>query len=140
MQGQLNERDLVAALYLHMRLRRKLAILGIFLVALAVVAEGMGVMSWLRGQRTGPSPLILGGCVTYLGVFLGVVLPWRVRRTLRQYKGASVPYSFSLEQEGIHYESQHATGIVPWDHLQHWREGRNHFLLYRANTIYQVLP
>jgi len=140
MQGQLNERDFVAATYLHMRPRRSLAVLGIALVVLAAVCEGLEVMLWLRGRYPGIQPLILGACCTYIGVGLGILFPRRARRIFRQHKGASVPYSFSLEQEGIHFESQYATGIIPWDHIHHWREGKNHFLLYPADVISHLLP
>ena len=139
-QGQLNQRDFVSAIYLNMRPRRSLAVVGIVLVVLVVIAEGLEIVWWLRGRYPGIQPLVLGACSTAIAIQLGILFPRRARRIFRQYKGASVPYSFSLEKEGIHFESQYATGVVPWDHIHHWREGKNHFLLYQADTFAHVLP
>jgi len=134
--GQISERDFIHATFLHIRPRPSFALLGIVLAGLAVWATYTALLS--GGSVT--LAVLLVASQAYLLAFFLVYLPWRARRTYRQYKAVALPFAAELLADGVHFENELGASTVPWSHVRRWREGKSMFLLYPTEVLFYIVP
>ena len=127
-QGQRTERDYVIAQFLHMRPRPVFAIIGVVLV---------GLLIWALATSGSGS---LYAVVVFLIVYFAVFIPWRHRRTFREYKALSEPFTLVVQDDGLHFESEHGSGVVPWSHIVKWRCNKSVVLVYPARNLFYLVP
>jgi len=126
--GQLKEGDYVAAQFLHMRPRRVYAIIGVLLSCLAILAV---VYS---------HSLILILCLAYLAGCFFIYLPFRAKRTFRQYKALSERMTVEIRDDGLFVRRINGEGLVPWSQIMKWRNNRKLVLLYPAGSVFHLIP
>jgi hypothetical protein len=128
-QGELQQTDYVRAQFLHMRPRRSFAAIGVLLLLLFAVAAFLG---------DGTLPLV--ALLAFLGALFFVYIPWRARRAFRQYKALSEPIKVTIQDEGLHFEREHGSGLLPWAQIRKWKGSNQLILLYPADHIFHLLP
>ena len=69
-----------------------------------------------------------------------MAIPWRARRTFREYKALSEPFSMEVRDDGLFFERQNGSGLVPWGHLVKWRANSSLVLLYPARNLFYLVP
>ncbi len=80
---------------------------------------------------------ILGG----YALLLFVVAPISARIAYRQQKSLQRPFSFSWTESGFTtVRPPDSTSLMPWSDYRKWLEGKNLFLLYHSNRLYQLVP
>jgi hypothetical protein len=126
--GVLSEKDYTAAQFLHVRPRPAFAVTGILLILLFVWAFAV-------------DPSVVGfGIALWFVVFFALYVPWRAKRTFRQYKALSEPVSAEVREEGLYFKRLTGEGLVPWSHINKWRIGKTLVLLYPANNVFYLIP
>lgn len=128
-EGTLQQRDYVRAQFLHMRPRRSFAVVGALLLLLFCVAVVFG---------GGALPLL--AMLAILVVQFFVYVPWRARRAFGQYKALSEPFSMMVREDGLYFEREHGSGLLPWSQIRKWKSNRDLILLYPADHIFHMLP
>jgi uncharacterized protein YjeT (DUF2065 family) len=127
-QGTLSSSDYVAAQRLHIKPRPWLAVVGVLLVTVGVVVAYIG-KSW---------GLVFA--LTYLmGMFL-IYMPFKAKRTFRQYKALSEPVSIEVRDDGLFFTRINGEALVPWSHIAKWRSNRKLLLLYPASNVFHLIP
>ena len=127
-QGQRTERDYVAAQFLHMRPRPIFAII-------AVVP--IGLVLWAMATTTSVGLYV---SAIFLIALFTLFLPWRHRRIFREYKALSEPFTMVVSEDGLNFESEQGSGLVPWSHIVKWRFNKSLVLLYPARNVYYLVP
>lgn len=127
-RGTLRESDYVRSQFLHVRPRPIFAIIGTLLFILAVV---MAIYS---------QSLILVGCLAYFLLWFLVFIPWRAKKHYRQYKAMSEPVCIEATDMGLSFESSTGRGIIPWDHVNKWRNNDKLLLVYPAGNVFHLVP
>lgn len=126
-QGTLTERDYVAAQFLHIRPRLIFAIIGLALLLLAAWAITIS------------KSLPLIAALAFLAAWFAII-PWRARRTFREYKALSEPFSIEVRDDGLFFERANGSGLVPWGYLIKWRTNSSLVLLYPARNLFYLVP
>ena len=127
-EGVVSERDYVAAQFLHLRPRRIFSIIGVVLVTLflAVTIAMPSIYSF--------------GVLSYLLGYFFIFIPWWAKKTYRQYKAASEPFSIELREKGLYFVRENAQGLIPWNEILKWKCNKKLLLLYPASSLFCVLP
>jgi hypothetical protein len=127
-QGVITERDYVRAQYLHLSRARAFVGIGFSIVAAYLWATYL-------------EPLWIGFLFPLFLISLyAVVVPFRSRRTFRQYKALSEPVSIEKRADGLYFKRQHGEGLLPWSHIVKWRRNETLVLLYPANNVFHMVP
>jgi hypothetical protein len=127
-QGTLRERDYVRAQYLNVKPGRVFASIGVVLILAYFWATYM-------------EPSWAGFLIPLTMVILfAVVIPWRAKRSFRQYKALSEPVSMEVREDGLFFKRQHGEGVVPWDHIVKWRRNKALVLLYPTSNVFYIVP
>jgi|JI8StandDraft_1071087.scaffolds.fasta_scaffold168177_2 hypothetical protein len=126
--GTIQETDHVGAMYLHVKPRPIYAILGGCILLLFAWASYVSPSWW---ALFAPAGLI---CL------FGIAIPWRARRTYRQYKALSEHSTIEVRDDGIFFRRQNGEGLVPWAQIIKWRRNRRLVLLYPASTVFYLIP
>lgn len=127
-EGTLEERDNVAAQYLHLRPRPVFAAIGALLAVVCIFVL-IAVQS-----------LIMLGIAAYLAIWFLAVIPWLAKRNYRQYKALSEPVSIEVRVDGLYFKRENGEALVPWSEIVKWRHGKNLLLLYPASNIFHIIP
>lgn len=127
-QGRCKESDYMSAQFLHLRPRPAFAVVGILLLGLAVWA--------LFDSRS----LILLGCLIFLVAICAFYIPFKAKRTFRQYKALSEPIVMEVREDGLFFKRQNGEGLVPWSHIIKWRSSKTLVLLYPADNLFYIVP
>jgi len=126
--GVINEKDYVAAQFVHARPRPVFAAVGLVLIVAFIWAFAM-------------DPSLVGfGVAVWLVGFFAIYMPWRAKRNYRQYKALSEPVSVEVKQDGLYFKRQTGEGLVPWSHVNKWRLGKALILLYPTNNVFYLIP
>src|SRR5262245_36237397 len=126
--GTMTERDYVAAQVLHLRP-------GFFILSGILLAVALALWAVLG---VGFAPLV--AAAAFIVVWSAVMIPWRARRTFREYKAASEPFSMDVRDDGLFFERPRSSGLVPWSHLIKWRASSSLVLLYPARNLFYLVP
>ena len=132
--------DYVRAQYLHLRPRRWLGYVGIALLLLIAGTVGLQVTILVREGGSAAPLLILLGFVAYLAAYFLGYVPWRARRLFAQQKDLQMPSRLQVTDDGIRAENELGHSLIPWDHIQWWKENHHLFLLYHADVLFQMIP
>ena len=123
---QVTERDFLVAQLLHNRAR-----------ALYVWTPILAFGIWIALMRRSV-PLALG-FVVFL-TYVGLIGPWRARRTFREYKALSEPFAMDVREDGLFFEREHSSGLIPWSDIVKWRATETIAMLYPAQNLFFVVP
>ncbi len=126
--GQLKEVDYVAAQFLHLRPRPVFAVIGLILLCLAICAIVYVHSFWF-----------LFGLI-YLVVFFAVIIPFKAKRTFRQYKVMSEPVTMEVLEGGLFFKRTNGEGLVPWSHIVKWKNNKKLAILYPAGNLFYMVP
>ncbi|MEM7412231.1 MAG: YcxB family protein [Myxococcota bacterium] len=137
-EGQIAERDFVRAAFVHIRPSPFFAVIGALLGLLGLVLACLALFE-SDLQRVSLGVFILA-CLLYLGFYFAVWYPYAARRTFRQYKALSLPFTAEVTSDGFRVETELGQGLLPWDHIRRWRESKALFLLYPTDGLYHVVP
>lgn len=127
-QGSLQEADYLAAQRLHIRPRPIFAVVGLMLLAVALVM--------LYASRSWTLALALA----FLFVVLFVYEPFKAKRLFRQYKALSQRTIVEIRDNGLFFKHENGEGLVPWSHVIKWRSNDKLLLLYPASGLFYLLP
>ncbi len=135
-RGKITERDYMIAQWVHIRPRPLFAGLGIFilLAAIAVLCA-----DFASGKPGAAKWWALGGLL-YLILSFGIWVPYKARRTFRQYKAIQAPFTWRITDAELHVESERGSAVVPWSDFIKWRRGCGLFLIYPNDSIFHLLP
>ncbi len=139
LSGKIVEADYVSAMWLHLRPRPVLAVLGGIVIVLAVIAGGFAVAGWLRGTRS----VIDASLVPFVAaafVLYGFLFNWRFRRSYRNYKAIQEPVEMELSETQFHGQSIHGEARLPWELFRKYKENKRCFLLYQTAGLFHILP
>ncbi len=139
LSGKIEEADYVSAMWLHLRPRPVLAVLGGIVVALAVIAGGVAIAGWLRGARSIVDDMMVP-FVALAVVLYGFLFNWRFRRSYRNYKAIQEPVEMELSETQFHGQSIHGETRLPWEIFQKYKENKRCFLLYQTAGLFHILP
>jgi len=131
--------DLISAVWVHLRPRRSLAILGSLLLALCLAGDAVMLFN-ANEFGLGWTRWAVPGALLYLALFFGIGIPYRCRRTYQQRKDLQRPCAFLAEDQGLQFSTSDASGIKAWSDYVKWKEGKHCFLLYMSDRLYQVIP
>ena len=45
-----------------------------------------------------------------------------------------------VTEEGIFAETEHAHSLTPWSFVLKWKEGRQLFVIYHCDALFQMIP
>jgi len=127
-QGTLCESDYLAAQRLHLKPRPMLAVVGVALVIAALGAAYVGRSWWL----------ILA--LAYLAGVFFIYMPFKQRRTFKQYKALSEPVTVEIRDDGLFFKRANGEGLVPWSYITKWRTNGKLLLLYPASNVFHLVP
>lgn len=127
-EGKVRESDYICSQYLHLRPHPLLAVLGLLMLALFV---------WVL--IVSPS-WVMAGVTAYIVLWPLVFIPWRAKRTFKQYKALSEPVSVEVRDDGLFFRRNSGEGLVPWSHIVKWRKSNRLILLYPASNIFHLIP
>lgn len=137
--GTFTTDDVAYASWVHLRPRRSLGVLGVVVMLLALVAVYLAFFG-RPPESPGWSRWILVAALSCLVLMFGFGIPYISRRTYRQRKDLQRPCSFSPSDSGLCFSTEGASGIKPWTDYLKWKEGRDIFLLYLSDNLYQMIP
>lgn len=127
-EGVIRESDYVRSQYLHIRPRPVFAVIGALILTLFAWALIVSP-SW-----------VMSGVAAYLVLWLLVFIPWRAKKSYRQYKALSEPVSVEVRDDGLFFKRENGEGLVPWSHIVKWRQGKKLLLLYPTSNIFHLVP
>lgn len=138
--GRISEQDYVRAQWLAMRPGPVRTIFWTLMLGLLLVAAGVRIVGFLDGTYSAaeafPVPLMV--CVVVVVVF--VLVPWRIRRSYRNFPAIREPIDTRWTAEGLDYDSERAKGEVPWRMFVKYRENRHVFLVYQSPRLFHMVP
>jgi hypothetical protein len=67
-------------------------------------------------------------------------LIWQAKRTFRQYKALSDPYTIEIRSDGLYFSRQKGQGLLSWDEVIQWKQNNQLVLLYPTSNLYYVIP
>jgi hypothetical protein len=136
--GTFEPKDLLAASWVHLRPRRAYAIVGSFLLASFLWAGWLSFFG--KNARSDDwGRWIIPGVIGYF-VFYLVWIPLQTRRTFKQRKDLQREVSIAIVDAGLEQTTQDSHGVKPWGDYLRWKEGKDLFLLYISDNMYQVVP
>lgn len=142
LRGKLEPADLLSAQRTHFKPGTTSRIV------LAVLAAGY-VLGFCYSLTVGPPAgrwltwSFIGGAVYFLflvALSLLVLLPRRVQRTYRQRKDFQREFTYTITDQGITTTTPDAHQEKPWADVLKWKEGRQNFLLYSSDNLFQLFP
>ena len=125
--GQISEKDFISSQFLYMRPRPIFAAIGVLILCLSFWAL------WAGG-----SIFLLGSLVALVSWFL--YIPFKSKRTYRQYKAMSEPVQMEVRDDGLFFKRENGEGLVPWAHIVKWRCNSRIILLYPTNSLFYMVP
>ncbi len=143
-QFEIAANDLVEANRIH--LRGKLAWLLLFFSIGLIAVWVYVILSKPMGLGT---DLLLGLLVIVVGALGGLggyalqyflIVPISAGISYRQQRSLRRSFNLSWNEDGVATTSASATGLMPWSDYRKWLEGKNLFLLYHSNRLYQLVP
>jgi hypothetical protein len=129
--------DYRRAAFLHLRPRPVIAIAGILILALFLLALGLKLATPNRWDR---STFVLLGLLLYLVLYFFVLVPQCANRSFVQNRFRQDHGQCDIDDTGLHTRSDLGAAQIPWDHLHKWKEGRSMVLLYLSDTLYLIFP
>jgi len=132
---RISEDDFVAAQALHMRATRKktaLRLAAVGLLGIACLLDPYDI-SALTGS-------LLAACAATFLVVRYLVVPWRLRKTYRAYKGLHVELDVAREAEGLRFSTADGNSLLRWERVCKWREDARFLLVYPAPNLFNMLP
>jgi hypothetical protein len=136
--GTFSVEDLVAATWVHLRPRRALAVICIFILALFVLALGFTFLVIHREPKLLDWLLLL--LVPLMTIFLIIWVPHNCRRMYKQRKDLQRECVFTVSDNGLSFKSVDFEGKKPWSDYLKWKEGKLVFLIYMSDEVYQLVP
>jgi hypothetical protein len=137
--GNFTPDDLLAAQWVHLRPRRSLAVAGIVLLVVYCVGVAMMFVAPIAPASPWVQWVMLA-MLAYFPIVLGVMIPYRTRRSFRQRKDFQRETSYRASESGVSIENENLKGIKPWSDYLKWKEGRKVFLLYLSDNMFQIVP
>ena len=126
-------KDCRHALFLHMRPRPILAVVGIAMVLLILFCLIWDVFVMKRWNHT---TRILLGSSLYLTAYFFCFLPWRATRIFKQNQFRKHKLTQVIDDFGLHSTSELGKSDIPWDHFNKWKEDGKMILLYTTDTMF----
>jgi len=126
-QGTLSESDYVSAQFLHVKPRPALKITGLLLVAICIAVAIFHPTLWF-----------IVALAYLVGSFL-IYMPFKARRTFRQYKALSEHVTIEVRDDGLFFKRTNGEGLVPWSHILKWRANDKMLLLYPASSMFYLI-
>jgi hypothetical protein len=74
-----------------------------------------------------------------LAIF-AIYIPYKARRTFRQYKALSEPLLVEVRTDGLFVKRDLGEGFIPWSHIIKWRSNKKLVLLYPAENVFHLIP
>jgi len=82
----------------------------------------------------------MSAVAAYLVLWLFVFIPWRAKRSYKQYKALSEPVSVEVRDDGLFFKRENGEGLLPWSHIVKWRQNKKLLLLYPTNNVFHLIP
>jgi hypothetical protein len=116
-------------------------------VAITAIAAVIGASTAFLDHAPGRMPLLLlgfaAGGALYLSLIYGLcylTVPRRTRQLFRQQKTAGRSVRVAWTKDGVSIEASNGSSRVKWTELYQWAEGKNAFLLYHNDQLYNFVP
>lgn len=139
LKGRIVADDLLAAQWVHARLKRTSAVFGAVILVLVVITM-VALFFWQRQSWKDPVTWILPILFAYLMFTVFVLVPRRVRRSYAQRKDLQQDISMTVTSDGLETRTERGYNLKPWDDYLTWKEGKSIFLLYFSDQLYQMIP
>ena len=139
LNGRIAVEDFLAAQWVHVRPRRSLAVVGVTLLGLLILAMAASFLG-RRQSLTDPMVWILPGILAYLVFIAFVWVPRKVRRSYSQRKDFQHEISMMVTSAGVEARTEQGYCVKPWSDYLKWKEGKNVFLLYLSDQLFQIVP
>lgn len=131
--------DYIAAVRLNYKPRKVWAVIGLFVVLLAVIAFVLGVRDIARGK--GDIWDVIGlPAIAYPPLWYFVFLPRRIRKLYKQQRALHETHDVTFDEAGIATTYAFAKGVMPWSHVHKWRESEDLFLVYHSDAMFSIFP
>src|ERR1700754_1842440 len=139
LKGRIAVEDMMAAQWVHMRPKRSLAVVGILLLGVAVLAMADSFLG-RHPSLTSPMNWILPGALGYMAFSVFILIPRNVRRSYSQRKDLHHEISMVITNAGIESHTERGNSMKPWSDYLKWKEGKSVFLLYLSDQMFQMVP
>lgn len=141
---QLQESDVVAALWLHLRPGRVATVLLFAALALVVCVTALGFWTYDgRDGGTGASPWsALPGYGVVLVAIVALILSvrWRARRAFRHSRLLREPADIAWDDTRLTFRSEVAHSAIAWGDYLKWKENDRLYLVYLTDQQYHAIP
>jgi hypothetical protein len=138
LRGSFRWTDSLQGYWLSIRPRPAWAVIGIALLALAVVLASLEWRGYLTNGKHAPGPLTYSLLV--LCFMFAVYYPWVQRRRFQKSKVLSLPITYQFGDDEIIVSNELSTRRLPWKLIVAARESRKMYLLYDAAGPQLVIP
>lgn len=127
------------AMWLHVKPRKFLAVLGLLLLALLVILFLFILYIYIS---TGQHLAQLCAMVGVFAYFTFAVFWWRsrVRRTYAQTKLLHEPYTFETTDSHLVTKSGFGEGRIPWEAFHKWKADSRLVLVYQSDVMFHLFP
>ncbi len=139
-EGRVEWKEYLKALYLHMRPRPWLKVVGIVLLSLFVLTYSYLVINITRSKATFSSSFAITVAFAYLILWFFVYLPYKAHKVYKQQKTLQALYKIEVVSDGLKYSSDIGNSHLTWDYFPKWKENKNLFLLYHSDVLFQMIP
>ena len=127
------------AMWLHVKPRKVLAILGSFLLALfALLTLFIFYLYLSKGQHFTQLCLMLA-VTAYFGFFI-LWTRARVKRTYQQTKLLHEPFTFEATDTHLVTKASFGESNIPWTAFLKWRADSRLLLIYQSDVMFHIIP
>jgi hypothetical protein len=140
-KGKYEIADLKAAQNLHARMGRLARAAFYFMIGAMILVVLFGVWFLTKGSTLGWTfvvfPSVVGG---FMAAYWYWLRPYQITRSYNQHKELASPFEIELNEEGYSIKNSYGSGKVPWKDFTKWKVDDKIFLLYRTDTMFNMIP
>ena len=140
LKGKFEPADVIAAQDLHARSSQMITWVGYYMLGLVgltfiagIVLAAMQLLPWSFSLY----PAVILGAV---GVYRYYLRPAQITRSFNQNKDLSSPFEMELNDDGYNISNSYGSGHIPWKDFVRWKADSKMILLYRTNTMFNMVP
>jgi len=127
------------AMWLHVKPRKVLAILGITLLVIFAAAIVFILFNYIATGQGFPQLCVVAGVMAY---FTFAILWWRARitRTYHQSKLLHEPFTFEATDSHLVTKANFGESKIPWESFHKWKADARLVLLYQSDVLFHMFP
>jgi hypothetical protein len=132
--------DYKRAMWLHMRPRRFLAVMGAFLLILMVAILSIASYRFFTIGRDLHTVLGLGGGLGFICLWFFFYMPYRLRGIYLQQKLLHEELIVEISEAQLITKSLHGQGTMPWEIFHKWKANKQLVLVYQSDAAFHIFP